>query len=146
MNLFFKLLCIATFCISCKYDDKYSGDPIPTISNIVLNQSEYVQFTDTVVLTFDYTDGDGDLGFENADSLSVEVKDVRFAKPDFYHLQPLSPLGERISISGKIKISLKNIFLIGAGSIENTKFQIRIKDRAQHWSNTLISKSINIKK
>jgi hypothetical protein len=111
-----------------------------------LNQSDFKQFTDTVVLTFNYKDGDGDLGFESADSLSVEVKDIRFAKPDYYHLKPLVPLNEKVSISGSIRISLKNIFLLGAGSSESTQFQIRIKDRAQHWSNALMSKSVNISK
>lgn len=130
----------------CKYDDKYTNDPIPKISNISTNQMEYTQFTDTVVIGLDYQDGDGDLGFESADSLSVEVKDIRFAKADYYHLKPLSPLGKRIAISGKISISLKNIFLIGAGNLESTKFQIRIKDRSQNWSNVLLTKSITIKK
>ena len=130
----------------CKYNDIYTGDPIPKISNITTNQTEYTQFTDTVVIGFDYQDGDGDLGFESADSMSVEVKDVRFVKADYYHLKPLSPLGSKISISGKIRISVKNIFLLGGGTAESTKFQIRIKDRSQRWSNVLISKSINIKK
>jgi hypothetical protein len=130
----------------CKYDDKYTGDPVPKISNITTNQTEYMQFSDTVVIGLDYQDGDGDLGFESADSLSVEVKDIRFAKSDYYHLQPLSPLGSRVAISGKIRISLKNIFLLGAGNLESTKFQIRIKDRSQNWSNVLLSKSITIKK
>lgn len=132
--------------IGCKYDDKYTNNPIPKISNISTNQLEYTQFTDTVVIALDYQDGDGDLGFESADSLSVEVKDIRFAKADYYHLKPLSPVGNRIAISGKIRISLKNIFLFGAGNLESTKFQIRIKDRSQNWSNVLLTKSINIKK
>jgi hypothetical protein len=41
---------------------------------------------------------------------------------------------------------LKNVFLLGAGSAETTKFQIRIKDRMQHWSNKLETKTISITK
>lgn len=146
MKLVIIVLLTSICCFSCKFEDKYSGNVNPSISNLTMNKVNYKQFTDTVVISFNYNDGDGDLGFESADSLSVEIKDVRFAKPDYYHLQPLSPIGEKISISGTIKVSLKNIFLIGSGSLESTQFQIRVKDRAQHWSNTLISKSITINK
>lgn len=146
MKLYINILTLCILLFSCKYEDQYTGDPKPSISQLVLNQSDFKQFTDTVVLTFNYKDGDGDLGFESADSLSVEVKDIRFAKPDYYHLKPLAPLNEKVSISGSIRISLKNIFLLGAASSESTQFQIRIKDRAQHWSNALMSKSVNISK
>jgi hypothetical protein len=134
------------FLNSCKYDDQYSGDPIPVISNLILNKSDFKQFADTVVIGFDYRDGDGDLGFESADSLSVEIKDIRFSKADEYHLPPLAPTGSKIDISGTIRVTLKNIFLIAGGNTETTQFQIRVKDRAQHWSNLLVSKSVNINK
>jgi len=146
MRLIHRLLVIAIIFISCKYDVQYSGDPMPIISALKLNKTDFKQFSDTVVLTFDYKDGDGDLGFESADSLSVEVKDLRFAKPDYYHLKPLSPIGSKIAISGSLRIVLKNIFLLGGGASESTQFQIRIKDRGQHWSNALVSKSVNINK
>ena len=71
---------------------------------------------------------------------------ARFAKADFYHVRPLSPAGSEINIHGTIKVTLKNVFLLGAGSSETTKFQIRIKDRMQHWSNTLETKTISITK
>ena len=137
---------LSALLFSCKYEDKYTGEINPAISNIKVSNSTFKQFTDTVVITLDYKDGDGDLGFESADSLSIEVKDVRFAKADYYHLKPLSPKESKIAISGTIRIVLKNIFLIGSGLTESTQFQIRIKDRAQHWSNMLSTKSVNINK
>lgn len=146
MRLIFTALFCAIILFSCKYEDHYSGDPIPVISNLVLNKTDFKQFADTVVIGFDYRDGDGDLGFESADSLSVEIKDIRFAKADLYHLKPLAPVGSKIAISGTIKVTLKNIFLIAGGNVETTQFQIRVKDRAQHWSNVLVSKSVNINK
>ncbi len=145
-SLYIIVLAISSFVVSCKYEDQYTGDPHPVISQVFINQTSFKQFTDTVVISFDYRDGDGDLGFESADSLSVEIRDIRFAKPDYYHLRPLSPAGSKIAISGKINVSLKNVFLLGGGVTESTQFQIRIKDRAQHWSNTLVTKSVNINK
>jgi hypothetical protein len=131
MKLIFNILTISILFFSCKYEDRYTGDPQPSISKLTLNKSDFKQFTDTV---------------ENADSLSVEVKDIRFGKPDYYHLKPLAPLTAKVAISGSVRITLKNIFLLGAGSSESTQFQVRIKDRAQHWSNALTSKSVNINK
>ncbi len=132
--------------IGCKPERFYTGDPKPVISKITLNQTSFKQFTDTVVISFDYADGDGDLGFDNADSLSLEIKDVRFAKADYYHVRPLAPAGTQVNIHGTIKVTLKNVFLLGAGTSETTKFQLRIKDRMQHWSNTLETKTITITK
>jgi hypothetical protein len=140
------ILAFIVLFVSCKYDDQYTGEPIPIISAVTLNQTAYKQFSDTVVITLKYKDGDGDLGFESADSLSVEVKDMRFEKPDYYHLRPIVSLDKKIAISGEIRIALKNLFLLSSGSQENTQFSIRIKDRAQHWSNRLTTKSIIINK
>lgn len=140
------LLFVFIVFIGCKPERFYTGDPKPVISKITLNQTSFKQFTDTVVISFDYADGDGDLGFDNADSLSLEIKDVRFAKADYYHVRPLAPAGTQVNIHGTIKVTLKNVFLLGAGTSETTKFQLRIKDRMQHWSNTLETKTITITK
>lgn len=140
------LLFVMIVFFGCKPERFYTGDPKPVISKITLNQTSFKQFTDTVVISFDYADGDGDLGFDNADSLSLEIKDVRFAKADYYHVRPLAPAGTQVNIHGTIKVTLKNVFLLGAGTSETTKFQLRIKDRMQHWSNTLETKTITITK
>lgn len=146
MKTFISTVIVIVLFSGCKPERFYTGDPKPVISKVVLNQSTFKQFTDTVVISFDYVDGDGDLGYDNADSLSLEIKDVRFAKADYYHVRPLAPAGSQINIHGMIKVTLKNVFLLGAGSSETTKFQIRIKDRMQHWSNILETKTISITK
>ena len=146
MKTFISTVVVIVLFSGCKPERFYTGDPKPVISKVVLNQSTFKQFTDTVVISFDYADGDGDLGYDNADSLSLEIKDVRFAKADYYHVRPLAPAGSQINIHGTIKVTLKNVFLLGAGSSETTKFQIRIKDRMQHWSNILETKTISITK
>jgi hypothetical protein len=146
MKTFISTVIVIVLFSGCKPERFYTGDPKPVISKVVLNQSTFKQFTDTVVISFDYVDGDGDLGYDNADSLSLEIKDVRFAKADYYHVRPLAPAGSQINIHGTIIVTLKNVFLLGAGSSETTKFQIRIKDRMQHWSNILETKTISITK
>lgn len=144
--IFFIITSILLLFSTCKQEQFYTGDPLPSIINPRINQINFKQFTDTIRITFDYVDGDGDLGFESADSLNLEVKDTRFAKADYYHFAPLLPLGKAANIHGSMSIRLKNIFLLGAGNIETTNFQIRIKDRAQHWSNKIITKTISVTK
>lgn len=144
MKIIVKLLFLLVVFTGCKPERFYTGDPKPVISKITLNQTSFKQFTDTIVISFDYVDGDGDLGFDNADSLSLEIKDIRFAKADYYHVRPLAPLGTQVNIHGTLKVTLKNVFLLGAATSETTKFQLRIKDRLQHWSNILETKTISI--
>ena len=70
MKLIYTVLTIFLFCYGCSTEQYYIGNPLPILSNPSLNQNTFKQFTDTVVIGFDYKDGDGDLGFEKADSLN----------------------------------------------------------------------------
>ncbi len=71
MKTIVRLLFLIVVFSGCKPERFYTGDPNPVISKVTLNQTSFKQFTDTVVIAFDYVDGDGDLGFDNADSLSL---------------------------------------------------------------------------
>ena len=96
------------------------------------------------MVTLKYKDGDGDLGDISADTLSIYVRDSRLIKPDYYHLLPLSPINNKLSIEGILNIKIKNIFLLTASPLETTKFEIKLKDRAKNWSNTIFTPNIEI--
>ena len=91
-----------------------------------------------------YKDGDGDLGDISADSFSIYVRDFRLSKPDYFHLIPLSPIGNKISIEGVLNLKIKNIFLLSSAPTEITKFEIKLKDRSKNWSNTIFTPNIEI--
>jgi len=131
-----------------KYKD---NDPMPAISNvpkielISVSPMTVQQLQDSIVFTIRYTDGDGDLGFESADSMSVELTDNRFPLTFYYHLQPLSPQNAAVAITGQLPIVLDNTILQNPDATsEQASFGIRLKDRAGHWSNAITSSPVTV--
>lgn len=129
---------------SCKEKFVSTGDPKPNIQFISISSTKLKQFSDSLVVTLKYKDGDGDLGDISADTLSIYVRDSRLSKPDYYHLFPLSPINNKLSIEGVLNIKIKNIFLLSISPSETTKFEIKLKDRAKNWSNSIFTPNIEI--
>jgi hypothetical protein len=61
-------------------------------------------------------------------------------------VKPLSPPSSGIKINGIIAVQIKNAFLLGTGNSEITQFDIKLKDRAGNWSNSVSTPEITIKK
>ncbi len=136
---------------SCKKEE--GNDPLPTISDVPeielvsINSTSINQFDD-LLFTIKYTDGDGDLGESDADVKSIFVKDNRDATIIHeFHLQPLAPSNEDITLQGKLKINLETVILLNqSNTIENATFSIYIKDRAGNKSNTVTTSNVRITK
>jgi len=146
---FYLLIIIASlfFAISCKKKDGLTISEAPSIELISVNKTEVTEFVDSLVFTISYRDGDGNLGTESPDSTVIELRDNRDAENLVfgYHLSPRSPNGSSLIVQGQLQIVLKNIIILNsANNSETTSFSIRIKDRAQNWSNTVESVDINI--
>jgi hypothetical protein len=122
---------------SCKEILNTTGNPVPRIALVKIAPTQVKQFVDSLKITFTYEDGDGDLGNDNADINSLEVQDERLAKPDYYYVPPMAPVGEKIRIKGQMTMNLRNVFLLGTGNMETTSFTVRIQDRAGNWSNPI---------
>ena len=129
---------------SCKEVVNNTGNPVPRIALVKIEPTQVKQFTDSLKITFNYEDGDGDLGNDNADINSLEVQDERLTKADYYHVPPLAPVDARIRIKGQMTMNLRNVFLLGTGNLETTSFTVRIKDRAGNWSNPIKTPEITI--
>lgn len=134
---------------SCKKDK--SNEPIPKASiTPVIELVSVIPTTvhalqDSIEFTISYTDGDGDLGFSDADSMSVFITDKRFPLTIAFHLQPLSPLNTTISIKGNLPIVLNNTILQNNSSTsESAVFEIKIRDRANHYSNVLTTQPVTV--
>jgi hypothetical protein len=120
---------------------------VPSIELLSVNKTEIKEFTDSLVFTIAYRDGNGDLGTESPDSTVIEITDNRDSQNLVfgYHLSPRSPNGTNLIVQGQLQIVLKNIIILNsANNSETTSFSIRIKDRAQNWSNVVESGSVNI--
>ena len=131
---------------SCTKYEEVSEDEKPSITYTTITPMNIKEFKDSVQITIKYKDGNGDLGDENPDVLNIYVKDNRLDKADFYHLHALSPPGKSIAIEGTLNIKLKNTFLIGSGNSETTSYEVKIKDRAGNWTNSIITEMVTITK
>ncbi len=139
---------VAVLCFafsSCSRDDQ-SLDPVPKITLKEIAPTTVVQFTDSIKIVIEYEDGDGDVGYWNPDSLALSVHDLRLANADFFYVRPLAPDSNVISISGTIRIGIRNTFLLGNGNKETTNYEIKLKDRAGHWSNAVITPEVAIRR
>src|SRR5688500_451892 len=100
---------------SFKNDEDYV--PLPPVSHvpenefISINTNTIQQLSDSLVFTISYLDGNGDIGFENADSAVLFVTDERFPLTHEYHLPPFAPAGSEIAVQGTLNIVLENIIL-----------------------------------
>jgi len=118
-NIFF--LTLIFLVVSCgKNEPSELLTEIPTIElvKVIPESNQVQQYNDELTFTISYSDGDGDLGTEDADIPSIEVIDTR--DPDVlkfeYHLSPRAPA------------------------------KIRIKDRAGNWSNEVETEMITVLK
>lgn len=119
---------------------------IPVIVYDSISPLELTQFEEKVHIYINYQDGDGDLGTQNPDSVSIIVKDSRLQIADGYHLKPLSPPGTNLFIAGQLDIVLKNLFVLGNAPYEDVFFEVYITDRKGHKSNMLKTQTVRVKR
>ncbi len=143
MKQVFYILIFAFVIAACKKEDTVSNEPEIELLNVT--PLEMVQFEENVTIRIKYRDGNGDLGDEDPDADVLRIKDSRLSEPDWYHVQPLAPIGSEVAIEGELDITLNTLFLLGNGAQETTTFSIRIRDRAGNFSNEVVTPVILIK-
>jgi len=131
---------------SCSQEEIVTVNKTPLIQLISVSSQSVKQFKDSLVITFEYKDGDGDIGETDPDKNSIQIKDNRLSKPDYYFIKPLAPPGSEISTKGSIALQIKSLFLLGTANSEITTLELRIKDRAGNWSNVITTPTITINK
>lgn len=136
--------CVSLMASACKKTDSAGNTPV--IKLVSVSSTELKEFKDSLTIVISYTDGDGDIGQDNPDVNDLKIKDRRLSEADYYFVKPLAPPGSKININGEIAVQLKNTFLLGSGADEITRFDIQLKDRAGHWSNTINTPEITITK
>jgi hypothetical protein len=140
---FIPIFILLTF-VSCSKDSEISS--VPFIKFLDVNSTSIKEFKDSLLIRFEYTDADGDIGEDNPDKNDLYIKDRRLANADYYFIKPLSPPGSEIKIKGIISVQIKNTFLLGTGNSELTQFDIKLRDRAGNWSNSINTPNIKITK
>lgn len=123
-------------------NDEHSD--IPEISNLTVEPMLVQEFTDTVSISFDYYDFNGDLGHPDPNVTSLSVKDSRLQNADLYHVIPLSPEGSNVPIQGRMTVQLNNLFILGNDTVEELQFEVIMQDQKGNWSNVLRSDTISV--
>lgn len=138
------------FMNSCTDEETY-----PITPEIAFKSLEILQNTsqkDSVVLTFSFTDGDGDIGTPQLDTSGrdvfvkfYELKNGVFVAFDDpfgafnYRIPFLIPRGNNESLKGDIRINVDYNVLQPNDTV---KYEVYIKDRAGHKSNTIQTSTI----
>lgn len=141
----------------CVKPPDYPDEPVidfKTLSKNTMYQATFGQ--DSVVITFSFTDGDGDLGFQD-DQSSIFIVDGRdsFSKPP-YRIPYIEQQGAGNGISGEISIVVPTTCCIYPPPLppcdtvnppqllDTVFYWIQIKDRAGHLSNQIETAPITL--
>lgn len=139
------------FIFSCSKDKTVSPlialSDTPLIKLYTVSPTSVTQFVDSIVFVITCWDKDGDIGFDNADSMALWLTDNRFPITEKYHIPPLTPDSAEIAIQTQLSVVLDHTILKDTTQTsEIATFSIKLRDRAGHWSNTVTTGNITILK
>ena len=128
---------------SCSKDD---DNVVFEISLIDTYPIEIVEFQENIYVRLYYQHPEGYLGFSDPDYLSLEVKDSRLSQADYYHVIPLTPPNNSLSVTGELLVEIDSPFVFGNGLMELVNFTIKIQDQNLVWSNEITTPNISVNK
>lgn len=164
IHLFFSLTLVLGLLSSCFKKEEYPIEPLITYDSFMV-------VNDSAQITFNFTDGDGDLGLNDADTLSPYNIDSEFHYNLYIHyyekydqigwsegldldgnpiifkyrIEPIDTKGKTKGIKGKMDVDLGNLYFNPLSDQSDTiKYSIQLIDRALHKSNIIESDEIVI--
>ena len=140
-SIFYLLIFVSVFFSSCSKDDDPVNFNLGLIEVFPLN---IIEFQENIYVRLSYEHPEGYLGFSDPDYLSLEVKDSRLSQADYYHLIPITPTNNNLSVTGELLVEIDSPFLFGNGNTELVNFSIRIQDQNLSWSNTITTPNISV--
>lgn len=152
------LLVFGLYC--CQTPPDYPDEPV--IEFLSMNKNTMLQgsgLADTVLITFSFTDGDGDLGrAENSQDLDIFLTDLRKNAPaDNYRIPFIPELGAGNGIRGEVTFKLFQTCCIYPNGVplpctpnfenfpqDTVAYELFIVDRAGNESNRIQTEDIYI--
>ncbi|HOZ82126.1 MAG TPA: hypothetical protein PLU85_09910 [Bacteroidia bacterium] len=147
---------------SCRKEEKYPIEPV------LLYKSVQFYEKNSFYLTTTFTDGDGDIGLSDADTLppydqtshfyhnyfcnyqqliNGSWTPINFSIPYYYRIPMLTPKQRNKNIKGDIQVDVKNFLSFTTNGIADTfRVEISVADRALHESNKVLSDAFVIYK
>lgn len=136
------IICVTSLFFSCKKESVVFNST-PTIEFISISPAIANQYTDSVTVTIKYTDGDGDLGENNASVKNCFIRDNRIGIVYEYRIKQLAP--NNSPITGTLNLELGGQGITDNSSQQYVSYTIYVKDRAGHTSNSVVTSSILIR-
>lgn len=144
------ILLVSIVISNCKKEDTYPVTPQITFKSLTKFQN--VAQNDSLEVVFSFTDGDGDVGTAEGDSVNrdvfvklfemkngVFVEYVNPAAPLEYNIPYLVPRGNNSALVGDIKINIDYNILQPNDTI---RYELYMMDRARNKSNTVTTSTI----
>ncbi|MBL0310374.1 MAG: hypothetical protein IPP77_12075 [Bacteroidetes bacterium] len=129
----------------CKKEEAISE--VPSIKFVSMNPNPAIRYQDELVITIEYTDGNGDLGENTPDAKNLFVRDNRNNVTSEFRIRQLAPDNANIIISGPLKINLPpQGFIDDNNTTETATYSIYLVDRAGNQSNTIETPALMINK
>jgi hypothetical protein len=131
--------------LSCSKDEPdFPAEPVIEIAAISPN--DVTEYSESVIITIRYEDGDGDLG-ENVEGVkNCFVTDNRIGVTYQYRIKQLAPTGSTIHIKGTVEIDMKGQAITDNSNSQSATYTVYVVDRAGHRSNSVTTSAITIHK
>jgi hypothetical protein len=101
----------------------------PKITYLDIQARQVKEYQDSMIITFSFTDGDGDLGQNTAGYENLFLKDSRTGGSYTYRIRELVPDNAKVPVKGTLKFVLPFTFLSSESvNSEQVVFEIKIKD------------------
>jgi hypothetical protein len=140
-TIFYLLIFVSVFFSSCTKDNNHDNFNLELIEVFPLS---IIEFQENIYVRLSYEHPEGFLGFSDPDYLSLEVKDSRLSQADYFHVIPITPPNNNLSVTGELLVEIDSPFLFGNGNTELVNFSIRIQDQNLSWSNTITTPNISV--
>lgn len=138
----------AALVIGCGKDDEIINPPmsdVPAIELINVSPTTVTALGDSIVFIIHYEDGNGDLGFNAPDFMSLYITDTRIPLTESFFVPLLAPEGADIAIQGELEVVLNNTILVNPDATSETvEFEIQLRDRSGNYSNVLVAPVITV--
>ena len=119
-------------------DNSTEISDVPKIEFLSISPQSVIEFKESISISIIYEDGNGDIGFDSADSLSLFVKDNRGDIEHSFHIPPVVPNNLELSIRGTLNVNIDKVIILDDNAeSEEVIFSVKLKDRSGQWSNEI---------
>jgi len=135
-------LFVIVLLFSCEKEQVISDTPIIEFKSI--SPTTVQEYSDDIIITISYSDGNGDLGENNPDIHNLFVEDNRNSIVYQFRIPQLAPDNNSIAIEGDFSIKINGSGITNSSTSQQVNYDIYVKDRAGNKSNTITTSSIII--